>query len=70
MTDLDKKWRKLGIPIVNIHSGNPIPGLVQVGVDDFAVGQMAADYLIDIGCQTLAMMDNTTNNCLELTSEP
>lgn len=47
--DLARKARGLGVPFVNIHGGEPFPGMAQVGTDDAAIGRLAADHLARLG---------------------
>ena len=46
--------RRLGIPLVNIYGGRVSWGLPQVGVDNQAIGKLAAEYLIQKKLTNLA----------------
>ncbi len=48
-SDLARHARALNIPFVNLFGGEPFEGLPQVGVDNQAIGTLAADYLSDMG---------------------
>jgi LacI family transcriptional regulator, galactose operon repressor len=43
---------RLPVPIVNVHGGAQLAGLPQVGVDDNAIGRMAAEHLLDTGADS------------------
>ena len=47
--DLIRLVRRLGIPFVNIYGGRQLPEIPQVGIDDQAIGRMAADHLARLG---------------------
>lgn len=47
--DLAAKASRMGVPVVNLHGGVAHAGLPQVGVDDEAIGRMAAQHLLDCG---------------------
>lgn len=36
---------RLGVPFVSVYGGPPFPGIPQVGTDDRAIGEMAAEHL-------------------------
>lgn len=44
-------------PVVNVHGGDQVCGLPQVGEDDYAIGVMAADYLYSLGLTHFAYLD-------------
>jgi LacI family transcriptional regulator len=43
---------RLSVPVINIHGGNPMAGLVQIGTDSREVGAFAAQKLIDSGVRS------------------
>lgn len=46
--------KKLGIPVINIHGGNPMAGLPIVGPDFHEVGCFAASRLLESGAPNIA----------------
>jgi len=49
-----KEVASLPYPVVNVYGGEPMAGLPQVGVDDRAIGRMAAEYLMGLGFERFA----------------
>lgn len=49
--DLAAGALRLGVPVINLHGGRAHVGLPQVGVDDEAIGRMAAQHLVERGCE-------------------
>jgi len=47
--DMAEVLRQSGLPVVNVSGQMPEAGLPRVGIDDRAVGQLAADHLAQLG---------------------
>ena len=63
---LARALKKLSAPIIDVYNCVELPGVVQVGIDDSAVGDMAAKYLLSLGLKNLALVgDYSTRYALE-----
>lgn len=51
--EAERRFRGLGIPVVNVSNSIPRPRLPVVSQDDAAVGRLAAEHLRACGCRTL-----------------
>lgn len=60
--ELPRKLQSLGIPVVSFANTHASLGLPRVGVDDVAVGKMAADYLLERGFRQLAFVGHARFN--------
>jgi LacI family transcriptional regulator len=54
--ELARALRKLGKPIVDVYNCVEMPGTKQVGIDDRAVGRLAAEYLFSLGLKNVALI--------------
>lgn len=48
--------RGMDVPVVNTSSAQDVPGVARVGVDNEAVGRLAAEHLMDRGFRDLAFL--------------
>jgi LacI family transcriptional regulator len=64
--NLGRALKRLNAPIVDVYNCVELTGVVQVGIDDVAVGDMAAKYLLSLGLKNLALVgDYSTRYALE-----
>jgi LacI family transcriptional regulator len=54
--EIVQSLRKLKIPVINISGVLPNTGLPRVGPDDYAVGRMGAEHLLERGFRTFAFI--------------
>jgi LacI family transcriptional regulator len=52
--------RKLRVPIVDVYNWLDLPGAARVGIDDDAVGRMAAEHFLQRGFKHVAMIGETS----------
>ena len=52
--EIELRFSKLGIPVINVSNTMPVPRLRVVTQDDFAVGRLAAEHLWQSGCRQFA----------------
>lgn len=57
--------RKLGVPFVGVYGGPPFPGIPQVGTDDCAIGEMAAEHLARPGIASFGYF-GTPQSCASM----
>jgi LacI family transcriptional regulator len=55
-SDLAQKLRALQCPVVNVCAARQVREFPLVTVDDFAVGRMAAEHLLDLGFRSFAYL--------------
>ncbi len=53
---LARALKKLNAPIIDVYNCVELPGVLQVGIDDSAVGEMAAKYLLSLGLKHLGLV--------------
>ena len=66
--DLQRRLRKLGVPLVNTHFQSSRPGQPGVYVDSHQTGRLAADHLIERGFRRLSIyVDSSHKHSLGIT---
>ncbi len=54
--DFAKQAIKFGVPVINIHGGQPFENLPQVGYDPIEAGRMAAEYFLERNSEHFAFI--------------